>query len=202
MMSLFQCSSWFCDRLGCQYCLFAIYHGTALHAGGQQNHPNSAQCPSQHQRPHGQVCCLLTSRTQDWTGIMPVICIFYPNVKKCHNGADQSMVNHHTTCYLKGNSTPKYYFHIWNLIKDAIYTTPYIDNYLCLFFHSCIIIHFVFCIITHMGDSILNKTFSTFSKWLPERFVNSHNTLYFLFGVISNMAERFCTLIDRLQICW
>ncbi len=29
--------------------------------------------------------------------------------------------------------------------------------------------HFIFCSITHMGDSILKQTLSTFSKWLPER---------------------------------
>ncbi len=28
---------------------------------------------------------------------------------------------------------------------------------------------FLFCIITHIGDSILKKTVLTFSKWPPER---------------------------------
>ncbi len=47
---------------------------------------------------------------------------------------------------------------------------PVYYNYLCWFSATCISKHFVFCIITHMGDSILKKTVSTFSKWPPERF--------------------------------
>ncbi len=38
-----------------------------------------------------------------------------------------------------------------------------------LFYCDMYIKHFVFCIIPHMGDSILKKTFSTFPKWPPER---------------------------------
>ncbi len=41
--------------------------------------------------------------------------------------------------------------------------------YLCWFSATWISEHFVFCIITHMADSIVKKTVSTFSKWLPER---------------------------------
>ncbi len=47
---------------------------------------------------------------------------------------------------------------------------PVYYNYLCWFSATCISEHFVFCIITHMGDSILKYiTVSTFSKWLPKR---------------------------------
>ncbi len=46
---------------------------------------------------------------------------------------------------------------------------PVYLNYLCWFSATCISEHFIFCIINHMGASILNKTVSTFSKWLPER---------------------------------
>ncbi len=43
-------------------------------------------------------------------------------------------------------------------------------DHLSWFSATCISEHFVFCIITHMGDSILKKTVSTFSKWPPEWF--------------------------------
>ncbi len=46
---------------------------------------------------------------------------------------------------------------------------PVYSNYLCWFSATCISKHFVFSIITHMGDPILKKSISTFSKWLPER---------------------------------
>ncbi len=46
---------------------------------------------------------------------------------------------------------------------------PVYTNYLCLFSATCISEHFVFCIITQMGDSILKKNVSTFSKWPPEQ---------------------------------
>ncbi len=46
---------------------------------------------------------------------------------------------------------------------------PIYKIYLCWFSATCISEHFLFCIITDMGDSILKKTVSTFSKWLPER---------------------------------
>ncbi len=41
---------------------------------------------------------------------------------------------------------------------------PVYKNYLCWFSATYISEHFIFCIITHMGDSILTKTVSTFSK--------------------------------------
>ncbi len=46
---------------------------------------------------------------------------------------------------------------------------PVYKNYLCWFSVTCISEHFVFCIITRVGGSILKKTVSTFSKWPPER---------------------------------
>ncbi len=55
-----------------------------------------------------------------------------------------------------------------------------------------LLVHFVFCIITHMGESILQNTCSYFSKWLSERFGNNIIIwLHFLFGFKSNMAECF-----------
>ncbi len=67
-------------------------------------------------------------------------------------------------------------------------------NYLCWFSATCTSEHFAFCIITHMGDSILKKTFSTFLKWPPERlFVYNIIWLHLLFGYKSNMDEYFCS---------
>ncbi len=53
---------------------------------------------------------------------------------------------------------------------------------------------FLFCIITHMGDSILKKTVSTSQNGRLKGFVyNIIIWLHFLFGFKSNMAECFCS---------
>ncbi len=51
----------------------------------------------------------------------------------------------------------KIYFQNFILVIKSWFSATYISE------------HFMFCIITHMGDSILKKIVSTFSKWLPGR---------------------------------
>ncbi len=84
-----------------------------------------------------------------------------------------------------------------NYLIKLCYLNHYLNHYLCRFFHTYILLHFVFYIITHMDGSILNKKFS---KWLPERFVNIIIWLHFLFGFKSNMVEWLILFLDKLQI--
>ncbi len=72
---------------------------------------------------------------------------------------------------------------------------PVYSNYLCWIFATCISEYFVFCIITHMGNSILKKTVSTFSKCPHERLcVQYYNMASFPVCILkSNMVEYFCS---------
>ncbi len=56
---------------------------------------------------------------------------------------------------------------------------PVYYNYSCWLSATCISKHSVFCIVTHMCDSILKKTVSTFSKWPPERLC-VHEILHYV----------------------
>ncbi len=77
---------------------------------------------------------------------------------------------------------------------------PVYKIYLCRFSATCISEHFVFCIITHMGDSILKKTVSTFSKWPPQRLcVQYYNVATFPVWLQIQYGRIFLFL-DRLQI--
>ncbi len=67
-------------------------------------------------------------------------------------------------------------------------------NYLCCFSVICISEHSVFCIITHMGESILKKLSQLCKNVCLKGFVyNIIIWLHFLFGFKSNMAECFCS---------
>ncbi len=77
---------------------------------------------------------------------------------------------------------------------------PVYKIYLCWFSATCISEHSVFCIITHMGDSILKKTVSTFSKWPPERLcVEYYNMTSFPVWVQIQYGQ-ILLFLDRLQI--
>ncbi len=72
---------------------------------------------------------------------------------------------------------------------------PVYKIYLCWFSATCISEHFIFCIITHMGDSILKKNLFQLSQngHLKGFVYNIIIWLYFLFGFKSNIAKYFCS---------
>ncbi len=73
---------------------------------------------------------------------------------------------------------------------------PVYQNSLCWFSATCISEHSVFCIITHMGDSILKNLSQLSQNGHLKGFVyNIIIWLHFLFGFKSNMAECFCSYI-------
>ncbi len=58
----------------------------------------------------------------------------------------------------------------------------------------------ILCIITHMGDSILNKTVSTFSKWLPERFCIQYYNMASFPVCLQIQYCRILLFLDRLHL--
>ncbi len=59
--------------------------------------------------------------------------------------------------------------------------------------------HFVFCIITHMGDSILKTTVSTFSKWPPDRLCEQYYNMTSFPVWLQIQYGQICLFLDRLQ---
>ncbi len=102
-------------------------------------------------------------------------------------------IYHTVTPYIKGIVHLNIIFSYMKVNKICNLDHPVYYNYLCWFSATFISKHFVFCIIIHMGNSILKKTVLTFSKWLPERLrVQYYNMASFL---KSNTAEYLCSYV-------
>ncbi len=71
---------------------------------------------------------------------------------------------------------------------------------LCWFSATCISEHFVFGIITHMGDSILKKSVSTFTKWMPERLCVQYYNMASFPVWLQIQYGRIHMFLDRIQI--
>ncbi len=77
--------------------------------------------------------------------------------------------------------------------KICNFDHPVYYNYLCWFSATYISEHFVFCIITHKGDSILKKTQLSQNGCLKGFVYNIIIWLHFLFGFKSYMDEYLCS---------
>ncbi len=91
-------------------------------------------------------------------------------------------------------------FSYMKVIKICNLDSPVYKIYLCWFSATCISEHFVFCIITHMGDSILKKTVSTFSKWPPERLCVQYYNMASFPVWLQIQYGQILLFLDRVQI--